>query len=442
MMILRPAMLLATFTALAALSAGEAMSARVASPQTELTVCASGCDYTSVSDAVSAAYDGDVIAVGAGTYCESIQIDTNLTIRGDDARTTVIDATGEEGPAVLFEGDTLTLERLTLTGGSGVRFEVYNQRMRAGGGIAAWNGDLLVTECIITGNHVERPPRPTWLEWSMGGGIFQLSPGTVTLRRSLVAGNQAQHGGAVYLMSGSVSAENSTFSGNQAEEGGAFYTSSGTETQLMSCTVMDNASEPADTETGGGIRHTGGALSAGNTIIAGNRPENCAFDGDGYIDSLGYNLSDSHECRLYGQGDLMDSDPLMLELADNGGQTNTHAIEGSSPAIDAGDPEGCSGVDGESLDTDQRGFVRPVDGTGDGTVRCDIGAFEFDASPPTPTPTDPPSPTPSPSAEPTATETPTAMPSPEPTEFFTYLPVTLNSESWSSLAHLDSVTRD
>lgn len=442
MIVLRPGTLVALLTALAASTPGIAMSARVVSPCGEITVCESGCDYAAVSDAVSAARDGDVIVVGAGTYRESIDVYQDLTIRGEDARTTIIDATGTGEPAVYFEGDTLALERLTITGGSGLSFEVYGQRMRAGGGISAWSGDVLLTECIVTGNQVERPPRATSLEWAMGGGIFQSSTGTVTLRRTVVTDNVAQHGGAVYLMSGGVIAENSTFSGNQAEEGGAIYTSTETETQLLSCTVADNSSEPGDTKSGGGIRHTGGTISAGNTIIAGNRPENCAFDEAGHLSSLGYNLSDSRECRLQAEGDFTNTDPLMLALADNGGQTNTHAITGESPATDAGDPNGCLGAKGQALDTDQRGFVRPVDGNGDGTNRCDIGAFESGSMAPPPTPTERPTATPSPSTEPTATELPTATLTPEATEFHAYLPVVLNSLSWSHLARANSATDD
>ena len=54
------------------------------------------------------------------------------------------------------------------------------------------------------------------------------------------------------------------------------------------------------------------------------------------------------------------------------------AVAGS-PAIDAGNPSGCRDNAGMFLPTDQRGFARPADGNNDGTVRCDIGAYEANA---------------------------------------------------------------
>ena len=62
----------------------------------------------------------------------------------------------------------------------------------------------------------------------------------------------------------------------------------------------------------------------------------------------------------------------MLDLlADNGGETDTEALLPCSPASDTGMAEGCPA-------TDQRGVARPV-GAG-----CDIGAYEFQPTPPVP----------------------------------------------------------
>lgn len=70
-----------------------------------------------------------------------------------------------------------------------------------------------------------------------------------------------------------------------------------------------------------------------------------------------------------GKGNI-DVDPLLLDLADNGGCTQSHALEDGNPAIDAGSPDICP-------PTDQRVYPRLFDGNGDGIPRCDIGAYEF-----------------------------------------------------------------
>jgi hypothetical protein len=49
------------------------------------------------------------------------------------------------------------------------------------------------------------------------------------------------------------------------------------------------------------------------------------------------------------------------------------ALSPSSPARDAGDPDGCEIFAGSPLLFDQRGAPRPAPGAG----RCDLGAFEY-----------------------------------------------------------------
>ncbi len=65
-------------------------------------------------------------------------------------------------------------------------------------------------------------------------------------------------------------------------------------------------------------------------------------------------------------------DPGLEALADNGGPTDTHAVEENSPALDKGKSNG--------LGEDQRGVIRPFDFPGvenaEGGDDSDIGAFE------------------------------------------------------------------
>jgi len=66
-------------------------------------------------------------------------------------------------------------------------------------------------------------------------------------------------------------------------------------------------------------------------------------------------------------------DPMLGELTDNGGPTQTLALLPGSAAIDSGNDTICAASPINNLD--QRGYMRPV---GD---HCDIGAFEFGAVP-------------------------------------------------------------
>ena len=85
----------------------------------------------------------------------------------------------------------------------------------------------------------------------------------------------------------------------------------------------------------------------------------------GPVTSNGYNLDTDGSCNLIATGDLSNVDDAGLgALADNGGDTMTHALLPDSPAIDAGTAT-CS------VDTDQRGVARPQ------SSACDIGAYEL-----------------------------------------------------------------
>ena len=100
-----------------------------------------------------------------------------------------------------------------------------------------------------------------------------------------------------------------------------------------------------------------------NTIVSAG-VANAGFENCGGTPiSLGHNLDSLNQCHFTATGDLVDADPMLGPLQDNGGPVQTLALEAGSPAIDSGTDSGCP-------ETDGRGVLRPAG------AACDIGAFE------------------------------------------------------------------
>jgi hypothetical protein len=89
--------------------------------------------------------------------------------------------------------------------------------------------------------------------------------------------------------------------------------------------------------------------------------------------SNGYNMSSDNTCNFHNSGDRNGTNPMLGPLQNNGGPTQTMALPSGSPAIDAGNPSGCTDSKGNLLKTDQRGMPRHDPGN---TTGCDMGAYE------------------------------------------------------------------
>jgi len=360
-----------------------------------------------IGHAISLAASGDTVMVSAATYTETLTVSLNLNLIGAGASTTIIDGRAS-GTVVSISNPTahVTLSNLT----------VRNGKANSGAGINN-SGTLTLSNSTVTGNWASIPCHPLLLVClsngtTYGGGIY--NSGTLTVSNSTITGNQAgggcnanpcsAFGGGIYNKGTVMVIKGSTLNGNIAHtacttrlsclvgQGGAFYTLGSTVT-LNNSTVTGNSAYRCSGTcggTGGAIVNGSGIFAMDNSTVSGNSAggivnggtatlqnsivdNNAGINCHGTITSHGYNLSSDDTCKLNVPGDLNNHDPLLGPLQNNGGPTETMALLPGSPAIDGGNPGGCTDGQGHLLKTDQRGMPRP---DREDIVGCDIGAYE------------------------------------------------------------------
>ncbi len=249
-----------------------------------------------------------------------------------------------------------------------------------------------------------------------GGGLYGYVAGGTILRvmGTTIAGNEAVIGGGIRIQSqplapagGLTRIEGSTISGNSAttQGGGAYFRGYDSEFVVSNSTVSGNASVGAaggiaavaqdslntlkisystiasnvadseqsgnPTSVAGGLLTSGpGATLLSHTIVGDNTRGQVPDDAVGNINSeFGIFESNAAGGTIAGTNNQFGVDPQLLPLSPNGGNTQTHALQTLSPALDAGDP---TLVPGMSMvpEFDQRGSQRIAAG------RIDIGAYE------------------------------------------------------------------
>jgi len=305
----------------------------------------------------------DTIMLPAGTYtltisgrCEDtaatgdLDITEDLTITGAGAATTIIDGGGID--RIFDVWAPLSVSEVTIRNGNPGTMLCPSGQQPSGGGIYSAAGmsttSVTLTNVIVTGNTATH-----------GGGIDNEPGSTLVMTGVTVSGNMASvAGGGVVNEARAPGATltNVTISGNTAGTGGGL-TNDGDLT-LSFVTISGNSLDGSGDHT---IR---------NTILA-NSSSGANCSGGGTLLAEDHNLDSGSTCGFTDPSDLINRNPELGPLQDNGGPTFTHALAAASPAIDAG-----SG-DCPPPATDQRGIMRPKDGNGDGTPVCDIGAFEF-----------------------------------------------------------------
>jgi hypothetical protein len=329
-----------------------------------------------IAHAISLATSGDSVRVAAATYTENLTIRFSLNLIGSGAATTIIDG-GGMGSVVGISSGNVTLSGLTIRHGV-VTWNGSIGAEMAGAGIFN-NGNLVVIGSTISGNLASAicGGYPCVAE---GGGIYNSNTATLTLRNSTVADNTVRAGfthsqfavalaeGGGIFNRGTMLISNSTVSGNTEQRAGLGFVRYGGAISNIGKAIISSTTISGN--TGGGIASNQGfSVTLHNSIISNNSTWNCAST----MTSKGYNLSSDSTCNFTGPGDMNNIDPMLGPLQYNGGPTQTMALPSGSPAIDAGNPSGCTDSNGNLLRTDQRGKPRyDLEDSGG----CDVGAYE------------------------------------------------------------------
>lgn len=345
------------------------------------------CTLRAAIEEANALLGTDRIELPSGTYspASTLTIAADADIVGGGVTTPIIDGSGLPFDSILTvpAGASASLEGVELSGGLSAISNEGNLTLTRTSivdnvqGVSNSGGTLAVMSSLIAGNVC-----PAIGGGCQGAGIAHFA-GTLTVSNSLIARNVAGNEAAGIFSTGTTTLVNTTISDNEAANGAGGLKVAGGSTTLLNVTIANNRADTADRGGfGGGVWRSAGDLMVRNSIIAGNADVGTIAEGNdcfGFITSLEHSLlQDTVDCSVVSMnGAITGMDPLLGPLADHGGPTDTHSLLAGSPAIDAGDPNGCADADGGPLTSDQRGAPRPFDGDADGVPVCDMGAVEF-----------------------------------------------------------------
>lgn len=279
---------------------------------TEYSVCSSGCDYTTIAAALSAASSGDIIDIQEAIHTEAaIEISKDITIQGKGQNSTVVQAAATQGIATdgVFEvsaGYTVIFKDFTIKNGNAkaptglsnnndgggvyiacnassnvsfTRMTITNNRADndIGGGvfINGTSGTVSFTDCVISANEANYGD-----SGAKGGGIYQSGSSTFTMTGCTIMNNSAgDDAAAIFIKENGSSNQfiNCVFYNNTAGgsgtsiEGGAIYLEGATSTyEFINCTIVGNVLTTGTTRSGGGLYLQSGTLTLTNTIVANN----------------------------------------------------------------------------------------------------------------------------------------------------------------------------
>ncbi|MFT3893208.1 MAG: choice-of-anchor Q domain-containing protein [Anaerolineales bacterium] len=343
-------------------------------------------------------YGGGMYLTSASPTLRNLNFNTNSGgngggLAGFDADASLTDVTFSNnsvsihgGGVYLQDGSSMSLLRVSFTNNTSVAY---------GGGMAVFLSNPSLTDVTFDSNKTTGTTNP-------GGGMYN-SDSAPVLNRVTFSNNRAENagGGGMYNYASPVQLTNVTFYNNYANRRGGAIANETSSPVLNHVTMVGNSSTVQ--ASGGMANFTNSDPVIRNSILWNDTPQEFVNTDTGADNPQIFDSIVQGGCPAGGVcTNVMTNDPSLSGLANNGGFTQTMALGGSSPAVNAGNAGTCAA-------TDQRGIARPQGGA------CDLGAYEYDGAF-GPTPTFTPTNTFTPTFTATATVTDTPVP---PTATFT-----------------------
>ncbi len=217
--------------------------------------------------AVASAAPGDTVVIEDGVHpASSVVVPFPLHVRGlsGDPALATLDGQGTGRLLDVVSGASLTLEDLSLTGGSAAVGDPWD---RTGGAVRADTSEVVARRCVFTGNQASfggavavrvsdltledcrfEANAASSTVWAAGGALWAKRAAGTVLRCDFL-GNDASSasvpgdGGGAFLERSTLQVRECLFEGNASEAGaGALYSYSADHTHLHSCTFRLNTS--------------------------------------------------------------------------------------------------------------------------------------------------------------------------------------------------------